>query len=142
MKEELSCGTVPFCLKNGVRHYLLISPVDRGWYGFPKGHIEEGESREDAALRETLEETSLAVKLLSGFCRSVRYSPSKGVMKNVVYFLASFEGTPRHKRGFEHMKYAVLPYEMALEKLSHEQTRRVLREAEKFLSEVRDDDLS
>ena len=39
----------------------------RSWqdkWAFPKGHVDGGESDEDAAVRETLEETGVSVQLL------------------------------------------------------------------------------
>lgn len=41
---------------------LLAHPTGQRWYGtysIPKGHIEEGEDRLDAAIRETQEEIGL-----------------------------------------------------------------------------------
>ncbi len=57
MKYEKSCGTIIFNQDNLV---LLIADLDGNW-GFPKGHVKEGESEEETALRETKEETNLDV---------------------------------------------------------------------------------
>lgn len=49
------------CFRSG--KVLLIRYFNR--YSFPKGHIEEGETREDAALRETEEETGIKASIIS-----------------------------------------------------------------------------
>lgn len=46
---------------NDKKEFLLIQR--RGWWDLPKGKIDEGESREEAALREVLEETGVAASL-------------------------------------------------------------------------------
>src|SRR5512140_2508756 len=48
------------------RHILLIHRIRAGkdYYVFPGGHIEEGESAEEACVREVLEETGLNVAWL------------------------------------------------------------------------------
>lgn len=45
--------------------YLLILDGNRNW-GFPKGHLRDGESPLDAARREVAEETGLADLVLHG----------------------------------------------------------------------------
>lgn len=42
---------------------LLVSNQDKTVYSFPKGHAEDGETAEQVALRETLEETGYKVKI-------------------------------------------------------------------------------
>jgi len=56
--EEHSAGGVIFRrTPEGVR-WLVIRDSYRNW-GFPKGHVEDGESEVDAARREVGEETGL-----------------------------------------------------------------------------------
>ena len=57
-KEEVSAGGVVFRRSAGIVHFLLIRDSYQNW-GFPKGHLEEGESPGAAALREVEEETGL-----------------------------------------------------------------------------------
>ena len=57
-KEETSAGGVVYRLVDGAPLYLLIRDSYRNW-GFPKGHLEEGEGPESAAIREVAEETGL-----------------------------------------------------------------------------------
>jgi diadenosine hexaphosphate hydrolase (ATP-forming) len=56
---------------------------------FPKGHLEEGERSEDAAIREVREETGLDIRIL-GPIGATRYSFGRGQSnrKRVDWFLA------------------------------------------------------
>ena len=56
---ENSCGAVVFRDIRGEVRYLLIKNKRSAHWGFPKGHIEPGETKEETALREVLEETGL-----------------------------------------------------------------------------------
>lgn len=90
--REKSCGAVVFSRESGARKYLLIRSL-KGHYGFPKGHVEAGESEHETAGREILEETGLAVTFVRGFRRESRYILHDGTAKTVVYFLAEAKHT-------------------------------------------------
>lgn len=72
----------------GERRYLIVHPS--GWYNrgkpwsIPKGLIERGEDAEEAAYRETLEETGLTCRILAPL-GEIRYRKSG---KRVIGFLA------------------------------------------------------
>jgi 8-oxo-dGTP pyrophosphatase MutT (NUDIX family) len=55
---ETSAGGVVMHRRNGEPIYLLIRDSYGNW-GFPKGHLENGERPEEAAVREVREETGL-----------------------------------------------------------------------------------
>ena len=91
MIYEKSCGAVIFTRMNNEIKYLLIRNLT-GIYGFPKGHVEQGETEEQTALREVFEEVGLAVKLVPGF-RSEDEHPipqKENTMKQIVYFLGEY----------------------------------------------------
>lgn len=88
MRTEKSCGAVVFRTKNNRTQILLIRHVNGGHWAFPKGHVEKGETEEQTALREILEETGLSVTLDNRYRQVVSYSPKKDVIKDVVYFVA------------------------------------------------------
>ena len=87
MKYEVSCGAVVFTQQDGKTKYVIIKSTE-GYYGFPKGHIESGESEEETALREIREETGLNVNIINGFRIMDEHPlPNKPhVMKRVIYF--------------------------------------------------------
>lgn len=66
MKHEISCGAVVFTIDDGTPKYLLVKDL-KSVCGFPKGHMEKGESEEETALREIREETGIAATLINGF---------------------------------------------------------------------------
>ena len=87
MKHEYSCGAVLFVkTPEGVK-YVLVKEKN-GNVGFPKGHIEKGETEHECALREIKEETGLSACIVSGFCQKVQYSLPNGHVKHVTYFAA------------------------------------------------------
>ncbi len=88
MKKEKSCGCIAFNAKNEV---LLVRMLHGHW-SFPKGHVEPKESEMQTAIRETLEETNITVKLDKGFREVSTYSPAEGVMKDVIFFVGKAEG--------------------------------------------------
>lgn len=88
MKQEYSYGAVVYRItQNGVEY--LIEHMKMGHISMPKGHIEEGETPEQCALREIKEETNLDVSLNTSFSKTIRYEPMPEVIKDVTYFLAT-----------------------------------------------------
>ena len=130
---EISCGVILFTLKNNEPWFLLIKD-NNGNYGFPKGHIENGESEIDTALRETMEETSIKPKIIDGFWEETAYKMPNGNDKKVVYFLGDFSNQkPMHNEGFEKFDFLILPYEKAYEILSFDNTKALLFKANIFI---------
>jgi len=132
--REKSCGTVTFTTAYGGIKYLLTQ-TDYGVYGFAKGHVEDGESERQTAIRETWEETSVKPKIVNGFRKTIEYALKNGNEKTVVFFLGDF-GTqqPCHNDGFENITYKIVPYEEALELLTFDNTKRILKSAHAFLT--------
>lgn len=85
---EKSCGCI--VINNGK---VLIEKQVGGFYGFPKGHIEIGESEEECAYRETLEEVGIRTNIISNLRFSVNYLVHDGIPKEVVYFISFLEGS-------------------------------------------------
>ncbi len=88
MTYEKSCGGIVYRKFHGNTEILLIKHIKSGYWSFPKGHIENGETEEETARREIKEETDIDVYIDAGFREVATYSPKKDTMKNVVYFVA------------------------------------------------------
>jgi 8-oxo-dGTP diphosphatase len=87
MARKVAAGCLVRARFDGDTRYLIVHPS--GWYNrgkpwsIPKGLVEDGESPEQAALRETREETGLECRIV-GSLGQVDYTKSR---KTVVAFL-------------------------------------------------------
>ena len=138
MNYEYSCGAVVFTRVDGVPHYVLIRAKDQpvGCHGFPKGHMEPGETEQETALREIYEEVGLRVRLLPGFRAVTEYPlPDKpDTRKRVVFFLAEYEGQETTVQESELAAITIAPWPQALELTEFADSKRILTEAHEFLS--------
>jgi 8-oxo-dGTP diphosphatase len=72
---------------NGDRWLLLRATKHREW-GFPKGHLDPGETLFHAALRECVEECGIALFAIEADPYELNYRLPSGRPKRVVYFPA------------------------------------------------------
>lgn len=85
---EKSCGGIIFYKTRQNTKILLVKNNNGRYWSFPKGHIEDGETEEETAVREIKEETGLDVTLVNGFREISEYCPFGKIRKRVVFFLA------------------------------------------------------
>jgi 8-oxo-dGTP pyrophosphatase MutT (NUDIX family) len=135
MKYERSSGAVVFN-----KHKFLLLKYGLGHWGLVKGNIEEGESKEETMMRELREETGIErAHLIDGFEEKVDYFYTfrgEKIHKFVTYFLIESEEV-NVDLSFEHEEFIWLPYEVAIEKVDYEDTKKVLRKAKNFLDEYK-----
>lgn len=96
---EKSCGVLPYRIIEGHREFLLVYETYSKCWSLPKGHIEAGETEEQTALRELLEETGLTAKLDTSRCAAIEYPISKVARKQVVFYLGEVCGVPKVRDG-------------------------------------------
>jgi len=84
--KEKSCGAVVYKKENDDILFMILKH-HKGHFGFPKGHIETGESEIETAIREVKEESNIDVLIDQGFKEISTYSPQEGIIKDVILFL-------------------------------------------------------
>ncbi len=137
MKTEESCGGILFRKVSDKIEYLIIKhkEINGGHWDFPKGHVKEGESEEETAIREVLEETGLKMSILKGFKEKITYSPKEGVLKTVTFFLGKAADS-RVSQGVDEIEdHQWLSYEDALKRLTFDNSRGLLAKAHKHIRE-------
>lgn len=134
MKKEVSCGGVVFNRRNDEILYVIVQSLE-GYYGFPKGHMENNETEEQTAVREIYKETGLKVEIIPGF-RIIDEYPNpknKGAMKKVVYFAAEYDNQDIKHQEEELLDVYLMTYEEAMNVLQFESSKRILSEANSFI---------
>ncbi len=135
-REEISAGGVVFRRDaDGVR-FLLIRDSYRNW-GFPKGHLEAGESPDAAAVREVREETGLATLVLCAPVDVIDWHfrfRGQLVHKVCHFFLIEASGgtaRPLRREGITACRW--VGFEEAVVLVSYENARDVLARAQALL---------
>lgn len=136
-QRETSAGGVVYRLESGAPLFLLIRDSYSNW-GFPKGHLEQGERAEDAALREVREETGLTDLALRGRIDTIEwYFRFRGrlIHKSCHFFLMQTTQTktaPQRAEGITACRW--MGFDAAMESISYANARQVLQHAREIVT--------
>ena len=149
---EKSVGAVIFRRGGDEIYYLLLDygkmKNGKDYWGFVKGHTEKGENDEETMRREVLEETGISgLEIISGFSKNDRYfyrasgeekekrkkSGRKTLIAKKAVYLLSETKSENVKLSHEHIDFAWLPFEEALERLTYKSAKKTLEKAKTFL---------
>ncbi|HEX4932470.1 MAG TPA: NUDIX hydrolase [Gemmatimonadaceae bacterium] len=134
--EEVSAGGVVVRVEDGRPLFLVIRDSYRNW-GFPKGHLEPGETAGAAALREVAEETGLPDLRLRAEIETIDwYFRFRGrLIHKVCHFFLMESDTvvtcPQRDEGITACRWE--PIERATVLVSYQNARAVLRRAHELL---------
>ena len=135
MLREKSCGAVVFIKNTDATKYLLLNYAAGHW-DFVKGNVELNESEKETVIRELREETSITeAQFLDGFREVIAYFYRRQgltIHKEVVFFIMEAY-TDKVELSFEHIGYAWLDYQHAMEKLTFKNAKDVLQKTRDFL---------
>lgn len=130
---ESSCGAVVFKKEQAGKKFLLIRNKRSAHWGFPKGHIENGETKEETAIREVLEETGIKIDILPDFAQSSEYTIQGKIEKSVVIFLAEAQNDDYKLQEEEIEECGWFDFEDAMQTLNYENDKRILTLAKQYL---------
>lgn len=131
VKEELSIAAIVYHQEE-----FLLLKYGLGHWEFVKGHKEEDESDQQTILRELEEETGITnAVIIRGFKEKYNYTfnfRGQRIHKYVLCYLIK-SNTKNVKISYEHEDFIWLPIYEALNKVTFDNARRLLRKADKFL---------
>lgn len=115
-------GGVVYRFKDATPELLLVSSrYDKSIWVLPKGHIEEGESSDETAVREVFEEAGVRARVVEFLITSQQVV--RGVAQQVEYYLLEWLAEEEASEG---RKVAWLVGDAAIRRLTFDEHRTVL----------------
>ena len=129
--EETSAGGLVIDRRGDEVHAVLIGRHDRRGrlvWSLPKGHLEEGETAEDAAVREVEEETGIRSRLLAplGTIDFWFIAENRRIHKTVHHYLLEAAGGELSDEDAEVVEVAWVPLADLRERMAYADERRLL----------------
>src|SRR6266545_4659559 len=126
MQFEFSAGGVVF--KKEQNQTLVLVAQHSGHHGwvFPKGHIDKGETKEKAAVREVQEETGVTAEIVQPFTPTTYWyvREKEKIKKTVYYFLMHFILGDITKHDYEIEKVEWLPIDEVAKRLTYKADKK------------------
>jgi ADP-ribose pyrophosphatase YjhB (NUDIX family) len=138
--EETSAGGLVVDRTEGAPRVALIGRVDRRGrllWSLPKGHVEAGETHEDAAVREVEEETGIRGRVLAAL-GTIDYwfvAEDRRIHKTVHHYLLEAAGGELSDEDIEVDEVAWVPLTELRERLAYAGERRLADTAADLLAD-------
>ena len=139
--DEFSAGGLVVDLGGAVPHGALIARTDRRGrllWSLPKGHIEAGETAEQAAVREVAEETGISGEILAELGTIDFWFVAEGrrVHKTVRHYLMRATGGALSDADLEVAKVAWVPLPEIAAQLAYPDERGLVDTAGRLLADT------
>jgi 8-oxo-dGTP diphosphatase len=136
MKFEFSAGGVVYRKTNSKVEFLIVQHSGHHRWVLPKGWIEKGESKEQAALREVKEEAGVEAEIeeylgdFTIFYTDKNVNPEEKVRKtNYFYLMKYISGDSEIDHGWEVENTLWLDPAQAIEKLDYPGEKKMVEKA-------------
>jgi len=137
VRTRRSAGGVVYRRRGSRLEVCLIATAGRTRWQLPKGRIEPGETREEAALREVREETGLEGRIEEQLGEiSFRYvrKQRKRIHKRVVFFLMELVSGSTDDHDDEVDEARFFPIDEAIDRLTFQSERDIVQRARNQLT--------
>ena len=139
MRDEHSSGGAVISFRDGTPYVALIATRGKARWGLPKGAVSEGETSEQAALREVNEETGLEAAIVKPLDTIEYFFRASGTLirKRVDFYLMNFvagELTPQLSE-VDDVEWVELSE--AIQRASFESERKLLEMAQQEIETAR-----
>ena len=140
MEHVYSAGIITYKTDNDKIEYLILHYADGHW-DMPKGKMEPGETKQETAHRELMEETGLTAQLHDDFEETIQYvflNYDKKIAQKTAYFFIGRTTNSSISLSHEHTDYQWLSYKDAIETLTYENAKNILKKAHKHIISLKD----
>lgn len=135
MIKQTAAGFVLWRMENGVRLYLLLEHTAGHW-SFAKGRTEPGESLEQAARRELLEETGIIDVIIMGQLPEPTVYVTKdydgSTVEKTLYLFAAQTNKSAVTLSHEHTDYGWFTLEEAVVQATYETIKQAISQTNKL----------
>lgn len=139
--EETSAGGLVVDRSSSIPRAALIARHDRRGrlvWSLPKGHVESGETHEDAAIREVREETGIQSEVVAplGVIDFWFTAADRRIHKTVHHFLLDATGGELSDEDIEVVEVAWVPLDEVPERLGYADERKLMSKANDLLADT------
>jgi ADP-ribose pyrophosphatase YjhB (NUDIX family) len=139
--EETSAGGLVVDIGSGDPKAALIGRLDRRGklrWSLPKGHVEAGETTEDAAIREVAEETGITGRVVAplGTIDFWFVADGRRIHKTVHHFLLMAQGGELSDEDVEVEEVEWVPLTQLASRLAYDDERRLVEQVPGLLADT------